>query len=229
VLPGDKATTSEISAEGSGGQIKKNSVKGLRKAALAFQKAALEMNKAEGDKHYYSPNDGKFGDCRHCGEGIYHERHDMPGTSRPNPGVKEKKGHYEVVSETQKAEPPMAKPPSGQSPGKLPVSKPQAPKAPAMGKIALPDAVPGEPAKLKKPLRAGLMSAKDAKESVTKGDFGMTDSGKASTLPAAPVQAAPAKPQYTAENLKADKAKMLNANVKPNRPGIFGKLQKKSK
>jgi hypothetical protein len=103
--------------------------------------------------------------------------------------------HHEddIAPATQKAEPPMAKPPSGKNMGTaVPASKPAAPKMPKM-----------------------------AAPNMGKGDFGMTDSGKANTLPQAAAPALP-KPKYTAEDLKAGKAALSAA-----KPGIFGKLQNK--
>lgn len=117
--------------------------------------------------------------CAHCAESLGH------------------KSHYnqfgQFYHQMDKAEPPMAKPPSGKNMGTaVPTSKPAAPKMPKM-----------------------------AAPNMGKGDFGMTDSGKANTLPQADAPALP-KPKYTAEDLKAGKAALSAA-----KPGIFGKLQNK--
>lgn len=115
-----------------------------------------------------------------------------------------------AASATQKAEPPMAKPPSGVNMAThVPVSKPKAP----VVKEALPDVKPGKPAQMKHPYVAGL--------GVQKGDFGLGDSGKAATLPA-PSAAAPEnpKPKFTGADLNAAKAKL-------GKPGIFGRIGKK--
>ena len=208
VLPEDKKIkeidTSDI------GEVKKGSVKDLRGKAMK----KTELNKAEhkiGDRVTVSDLSGI--DSGKSGTIIDHR-----SIKRDGRGVPELGGHYKPMDpkkehavkldngnvitmhknrltreQAQKAEPPMAKPPSGKNMGTaVPTSKPAAPKMPKM-----------------------------AAPNMGKGDFGMTDSGKANTLPQADAPALP-KPKYTAEDLKAGKAALSAA-----KPGIFGKLQNK--
>jgi len=144
------ATSKEVSAEGSGGQIKKGkTLSDIRKG---------DPRHAPGPFYQGKP-------WQVSGEG----RNAEESSAKPAPTKKPRDfPHKEtpVKSPTQKAEPPMAKPPSGANMGtKTPVSKPgNAMKPAAGGSIPKPPTAPKMP-----PLGKGVMSDIAHRESQAMG------------------------------------------------------------
>lgn len=223
LTPANASEIVEVSAEGSGGQIKKGSLKSLRsKAGAKIEKASLKMSKGEGLKA-----------CDSCGE------HKAPKDEVLCPGCKTK-------LKTPKPAPVDSK--TGE------VKKSDAgmgPKAPAMKAPPAAPAMEAKPPRVKAPTMAkggifGKLAAKklgkttlqdiepdgsiSPDKQVSKSDFWSPDAStdeKLSPPKGLPKTSAAPKPQFTGADLAQAKSKMVQTpNVKPNRPGIFGKLAK---
>jgi len=170
-----KDISEPFAAEGSGGQIKKGSVKSLRNKASKMAKADVPMAKPPAPKAAPS----------------------APAMSaKPSTMVKEEhqpKGIFKRLK-----------------------SK--------LGKTTLQDVEPdGSISKEKQVSKTDFWSPEasaDEKINPPKG-------GAKPKAAEAPMEAP--KPKFTGADLAAAKAKLSNANVKPNRPGIFGKLAKRNK
>jgi hypothetical protein len=136
-------------------------------------------------------------------------------------------GAIKKGKEVKKAEPPMAKPPSGKNMGThVPVSKPKAPApaetkvpaGPGMKKDSLAEwasgtgKVPAAPTGIA-PTGPGT-KPQLPKKSVKKGDYGISETGKVATG-APPAPAVAAKPKFGAADLAAGKAKLSAAGIKP--------------
>lgn len=225
VLPEDK-DSEEISADGSGGEIKKGKSNDIKKSH-AF------ISDAGGDKHPLYMVGSTKGKCRECGEAISHSNH--AETYQDRQKYKDQKTGPQI---RKAAQPPMAKPPSGKNMAThVPTS---------MGKEVKEMVVHGQSKPKPAPKGADFSVKTDGKkttyvrnvrkEELDKGvmaDIARRNSPEVPTQQPAPVPASPTPAQH------ADRAAefahftpgagqtghlMGTPGASANRPGIFGRL-----